>query len=294
MQDLLNVHVRGRRKKSILGQIWRPVFCEFFRQNMLSLKLSQCLIEFEKKEGFMKMMKTLTALILITFQVAGCASYKSQYVSFRPPEAYANKQEAGGVAVGAEAYTDSAEAKEAFGFDIRDTGLLPVQLVMNNLSGNTIQIVTDQTFLVDGQGRYWQVMPNSVVVERVEKSTQLAALGKGAGTGAFWGAAGGAILGAALGIVSGQNVGNAMGKGVALGAAGGAVIGTAKESGSNDRQISIVNDIRSKGLEGKFIPRDHLANGFLYFPGEAKSAKVIKLQFRENEGGKIHKITLNL
>lgn len=232
--------------------------------------------------------------MLITFQMTGCASYKSQYVSFRPPEAYANKQDAGGVAVGAEAYADRAEAKEAFGFDIRDTGLLPVQLVMNNLGGKTIQIITDQTFLVDAQGRYWQVMPNSVVVERVEKSTQLAALGKGAGTGAFWGAAGGAILGAALGIVSGQNVGNMMGKGAALGAAGGAVVGTGREAGSNERQVSIVNDIRNKGLESKSIPPDHLANGFLYFPGEAKSAKAIKLQFREYESGKIHNLTLNL
>lgn len=231
--------------------------------------------------------------MLVMVQIVGCTSYRSQYVSFRPPEAYANKQEAGGVAVGAEAYADSAEAKEAFGFDIRETGLLPVQLVMNNLGENTIQIVTDQTFLLDAQGRYWQVMPNSVVVERVDKSTQLAALGKGAGKGAFWGAAGGAILGAALGIVSGQNVGNMMGKGAALGAAGGSIVGTGKESSSTERQVSIVNDIRNKGLEGKSIPRDHLANGFLYFPGEAKSAKAIKLQLREYESGKIHNITLN-
>ena len=241
----------------------------------------------------MKTAKKLLVSILAIIQVAGCTSYRSQYVSFRPPEGYANKQESGGVAVGAEAYADSAEAKEAFGFDIRDAGLLPVQLVMNNLGTNTIQIVTDQTFLVDAQGRYWQVMPNSVVVDRVEKSTQLAALGKGAGKGAFWGAAGGAILGAALGIVSGRNVGNVMGKGAALGAAGGSIIGTGKESESRERQVTIVNDIRSKGLEGKSIPRDHLANGFLYFPGEAKSAKAIKLQFREYEGGKVHNITLN-
>lgn len=241
----------------------------------------------------MKIGKFLTILMLVIMSISGCTSYKSQYVSFRPPEAYANKQESGGVSVGGEAYADSGEAKEAFGFDIRESGLLPVQLVMNNVSGQTIQIVTDQTFLVDAQGRYWQVMPNSVVVDRVEKSTQLAALGKGAGKGAFWGAAGGAILGAAVGIVSGQNVGNMMGKGAAIGAAGGSIIGTSKEASSTDRQVSIVNDIRSKGLESKSIPPDHLANGFLYFPGEAKSAKSVKLQFREVESGKLHKITLD-
>ena len=242
-------------------------------------------------------MKTIikaAVVLLVLIQVAGCTSYNSQYVSFRPPEAYANKQEVGGVAIGAEAYADGEKAKEAFGFDIRDTGLLPVQLVMNNLSGKTLQIVAEQTFLIDAQGSYWQVIPNQTVVDRVEKSTQLAALGKGAGTGALWGAAGGAVLGAAIGIVSGDNVGNAMGKGAALGAAGGAIVGTGKEATSTDRQTAILNDIRSKGLESKMIPIGHLANGFLFFPGEAKTARSVKLQFRELETGKVHNVTLNL
>lgn len=242
----------------------------------------------------MKIIKTLTVFILMIVQIAGCTSYKSQYVSFRPPEAYANKQESGGVAVGAEAYAEKEAATEAFGFDIRETGLLPVQLVMNNLGGSAIQIVTDQTFLIDAQGRYWQVVPNTVAVERVEKSTQLAALGKGAGTGAMWGAAGGAILGAALGIVSGNNVGNAIGKGAALGAAGGAIVGTGKEATSTDRQSVIINDIRSKGLESKTVPRDYLANGFLFFPGEAKSAKALKLQFKDLQSGEVYTLTLYL
>ncbi len=242
----------------------------------------------------MRYVKILFVLILGVSQLTGCTAYKSQYVSFRPPEAYANKQEVGGISIGAEAYVNKDSATEAFGFDIIETGLLPVQIVMNNQSGKTLQIVTEQTFMIDSHDRYWQVVPNNVVVERVEKSTQLAALGKGAVKGGFWGAAGGAVLGAALGIVAGENVGNAMGRGAALGGAVGAVIGTGKEAGSNDRQISIVSDIRSKGLENKTIPRDHLANGFIYFPGEAKSAKAIKLQLIEHESGKVHNVTLYL
>jgi len=242
----------------------------------------------------MKSMKKAAVLILAVIQVCGCASYQSQYVPFRPPEAYANKQEVGGVAVGAEAYADGDVAKEAFGFDIRATGLLPVQLIMNNKSGKTLQIVTEQTFLLDAQGNYWQVVPNQTAVDRVEKSTQLAALGKGAGEGALWGAAGGAILGAAVGIASGQNVGKAMGAGAALGGAGGAIVGTGKEAVSTDRPTRILNDIRSKGLENKTIPIEHLANGFLFFPGEAKTASSIKLQLRELESGKVINVTLNL
>jgi len=242
----------------------------------------------------MKTVKILTALVLITFQVAGCTPYKSQYVSFRPPEAYANKQEAGGVSIAAEGYLGTDEAKEAFGFDIKATGLIPFQLVMNNKSGSSIQIVTDQTFLLDAAGNYWPVVPNQVAVDRIEKSTQLAALGKGAGVGALWGAAGGAILGAAVGIASGKNVGSAMGAGAALGGAGGAILGTGKEAVSTDRPTQILNDIRTKGLENKTIPHDHLANGFLFFPGEAQSAKSLKLQFKELESGKVFNVNLYL
>jgi hypothetical protein len=238
--------------------------------------------------------KYLSVLFIITFLIQGCTGYKSQYVSFRPPEAYSNKQVVDNISIGGEGYPDRAVARDAFGFDIIDTGLLPVQLVLDNRSNSTLSIVADQTFLVDAKGGYWPVVPNQVAVERVEKSTQLAAIGKGAGTGALFGAVGGAILGAAIGIVSGKNVGNAIGKGAALGAAGGAAIGTAKEATSTDRQTSIVTDIRNKGLEGKVIPKEHLANGFLFFPGEAKTAKAIVLQFKELESGKITRVTLNL
>ncbi len=241
----------------------------------------------------MNLKKSMAITILISMLLSGCASYKSQYVSFRPPEAYPNKQEVVGVVIGGEAYSDSGSALEAFGFDIRETGLLPVQLVMSNQNGNTLQIVTAQTFLIDDQGRYWQVVPNHAVIDRVEKSTELAAFGKGAGKGALIGAAGGAILGAAIGIASGKNVGNVMGKGAALGAAGGTFIGTGREASSTDRRTTIINDIREKGLEGKSIPREYLANGFLFFPGEAKSAKSLRLQFKEVETGKVNVTTIN-
>jgi len=238
--------------------------------------------------------KYFSLLLILTVLVQGCTSYKSQYVSFRPPEAYSNKQIVDNISIGGEGYPDRTVAKEAFGFDIIDVGLLPVQLVLDNRSNTTLSIVTDQTFLVDAKGGYWQVIPNQVAVERIEKSTQLAALGKGAGTGAVIGAVGGAILGAAIGIVSGSNVGNAIGKGAALGGAGGAIVGTAKEATSTDRQTSIITDVRNKGLEGKVIPKEHLANGFLFFPGEAKTAKAVILQFKELESGKIIRVTLHL
>ncbi|HEY5974867.1 MAG TPA: glycine zipper family protein [Geobacteraceae bacterium] len=242
------------------------------------------------------MKRKLAALILLPLMLlSACTGYKSQYVSFKPPEAYANRQLVDGIAIGGEAYADKSAADDAFGFDIRGAGLLPVQLVLNNQSGRSQSIVTNQTFLVDNAGRYWQVVPNSVAVDRLESSTQLAAFfGKGAGQGAVLGAAGGAILGAALGIVAGKSVGEAAGKGAALGAAGGAVIGGAKQGTSPERERRIIDDIRDKGLEGKEIPAEYLANGFLFFPGEANSAKEIRLQLLERDNGIVRSFILPL
>jgi hypothetical protein len=198
--------------------------------------------------------------------------------------------------VGGEAYADEDAAEKAFGFDIKGaSSLLPVQLVLTNNSGRTLEVVSSQTFLVDTENRYWTIIPNRDAVERVEKSTQLGAFfGSGAGKGATIGAVGGAILGAALGIVSGDNVGSALGKGAALGGAAGAVIGGTQEGTSPKREYRIIDDLREKGLEGKTIPSGGLANGFLFFPGEAPGARVLKLQMRERETGKIHTFDLTL
>ncbi|NVN98948.1 MAG: glycine zipper family protein [Geobacteraceae bacterium] len=242
----------------------------------------------------MKAIKKIVLFILVAIQIAGCTSYKSQYVAFRPPEAYSNMQQSGGISIGGASFANSDLASEAFGFDILATGLLPVQLVIENKSGRQLQIVTDQTFLIDKYGGYWQVVPNNVAINRVEGSTQLAALGRGAGKGALMGAAGGALLGAAVGIVTGQNVGNAVGKGAVIGGVGGAAVGTASTATSTDRQVAILNDIRSKGLEGKAIPTEFLSNGFLFFPAEAKTTSGIRIQIRELEGGQVHNLQLNL
>jgi hypothetical protein len=241
-------------------------------------------------------LKLMVYLILPIFALSGCTAYKTQYVSFRPPEGYANYQNVKGVAIGAEAYADKDQAQNAFGFDIKGAGgLLPVQLVMDNKTGSGLEIMQGQTFLVDDENRYWNVIPTNVAIERLEKSTELAAFfGSGAGKGAVLGAVGGAILGAALGIVSGKNVGSAVGKGAALGGAGGALIGGVKEGTSSERQYKITDDIRAKGLEGKLIPPDSLANGFIFFPGEASSAKELRLQYVVKHTGIVHSVVLKL
>lgn len=240
----------------------------------------------------MKSMKKIGLLVVLTLMVNGCATYKTQYASFRPAEEYANVQVTEGIKVGGEAYAGKDEAEKAFGFDIKGAGLLPVLVVINNGSGRTLEVVPNQTFLVDGTNRYWNVIPNRDAAERIDKATETGAIAKGAGKGAAVGAIGGALLGAAIGIVSGENVASSAGKGAALGAAGGAVVGGVKEGTSKDKEYKISDDIRDKGIEGKGISAEGLANGFIFFPAEAPSAKELRLQMRERETGKLYKFTL--
>jgi len=120
----------------------------------------------------------------------------------------------------------------------------------------------------------------------------LSAIGKGAGGKAALGAVGGAILGAAVGIVTGKNVGETAGKGAVIGGAGGAVYGGVKEGTSKGREYRISEDLKTKGLEGKTIPPASLANGFIFFPAEAKSALSLKFQLREKGSGDVHQIVL--
>jgi len=238
------------------------------------------------------MKKEIITLVAILGVLFGCTSYKTQYAGFRPADDYPNRQTVNDLTVGAEVYAGKATAKEAFGFDIQGTGLLPVQVVMNNQSAKTFEIHAAQTFLKDQDGRLWNVISNKSAVERIDKATQTGAIGRGAGKGAMWGAAGGAVLGAAVGVISGKNVMEAAGKGAAVGGAGGAVYGGTKGGTDSGKRWTIADDIREKGLEGKIIPPQALANGFLFFPAEAKTAKELRLQLREKDSAQVHTLTL--
>ena len=237
----------------------------------------------------------MICLLVIATHLSACATYESRSVSFRPPQEYANYQDADGLMVGAEPFADKKQAEEAFGFDIRAAGVLPVQIVMDNRSGQGVEVVTGQTFLVDGSNRYWKLLSNREAAERVQIATDAGAISGGAGTGAAWGAAAGAILGLALGIVSGRNAGVSAVKGGVLGGAGGAVIGGASKAGDDhQRDYKIVDDVRDKGMEGKVMASDNLASGFIFFPGEAESVKDLRLQLKYRNSGVVKTIILRL
>lgn len=240
-------------------------------------------------------MKKLICLLIITAHLSACATYESRSVSFRPPQDYANYSDSSGLMVGAESFADVKQAEAAFGFDIRSAGLLPVQVVIDNKSGQGVEVVSGQTFLIDDTNRYWKILTNREAVERVQKATEGGAITGGAGKGAVLGASAGALLGLAIGIVSGGNVGSAVVKGGVLGGAGGAVIGGANKAGDDrPREAKIADDVREKGVEGKVMPAEALASGFIFFPGEVSSAKELRLQVKFRGDGRVQTLNLKL
>lgn len=242
----------------------------------------------------MRRRRLLAVAAAMMFASAGCVSYKSQEVSFRPPSAYPNVQIVSGAQIAASAYADKGAAKQAFGFDVRAAGLLPIQVIIDNGGRHPLSVLPEQTFLVDDEGNFWNLLDNRTAYQRVEQSSEYARIGKGAGKGSLLGAAGGAVVGAAIGILTGENVGDTIMKGAAVGAAGGAVIG-GTEAGTSDeggRQIS--RDLANKDLKNQAVQPGSLGRGFLFFPGEAPSAASLRLQLREADTDLIHTVNLTL
>ena len=66
------------------------------------------------------------------------------------------------------------------------------------------------------------------------------------------------------------------------------------ENASNDARRKVMNDLKQKSLQNKTIDPKGLTFGFLFFPGEASSARLLRLQLKDSETGDIHVIKLAL
>lgn len=235
----------------------------------------------------------LLATAVLLLAALSCTSYKSREVAFRHPSAYGNVQSVAGAQVAAQMYEDTEEARKAFGFDIRSTGILPVQVIVDNTGTRSLEVVPDQTFLIDRDGGMWNMLDRQSAYERLEKSTEYARIARGAGRGTMLGAAGGALFGAAIGVLTGDFSEAAL-KGAAVGAAGGAIAGGARGASDQSEERRISRDLASKQLRNKPIKPGDLGRGFLFFPGEAISASNLRLQFRLGDSAETRTVNLSL
>ena len=91
----------------------------------------------------------------------------------------------------------------------------------------------------------------------------------------------------------GENVAEAAGKGAAAGAAAGATLGGVKGYSSNDARQRVINDLRTKSLQNRAVAIKSITYGFFFFPGEARSAKQLRLQLLQPDTGTIHVVKLH-
>ena len=241
----------------------------------------------------MRRMKWLCLIVIfLLVAVSACTKYERQVVPFKLPTAYPNATEAAEATIAAKAYDGKDEAGNAFGFDIRGAGILPVQVIFDNKGAHSLEIVPGQTFLVDEANNLWPILDASLAYDRINKKTELGnVVPEGAKSGMLAGAAGG-IIGAAIGIVTGTSVGEAAAKGAAIGAAAGLTMGGAKGLTDDEARYQIRDDLKTRSLEKRAVKPHEIAHGFIFFPGEAGKSKELRLHLKATDTGTIYPLIL--
>lgn len=236
----------------------------------------------------------IIAVFMAVFFAAACARYERQVVPFKMPAGYSNMTEVAGSQIAAKAFDTKKGAEQAFGFDILGAGVLPVQVVFDNKGKQAIEIVPDRTYLVDVDNNLWPILDSRLAYDRIEKKTALGEVApRGAKYGALAGLAGG-IIGAAIGIVSGRSIGEAAAKGAAVGAAGGLVVGGGQALDNAEARHAIREDLQSRSLQNRGIKPGEIAHGFIFFPGESKKTKELRLTVKETATGTTYPLNLRL
>lgn len=241
------------------------------------------------------MKKAITTFLwagLAVVWMTACTTYERQVVPFKLPTAYPNATAVADATVAAKAYDNNKEAGDAFGFDIRGAGILPVQVIFDNTGNHPLEIVTDKTYLVDEENNLWPILDERMAYDRLAKKTELGQVAPEAGKGALLAGAAGAVIGAAIGIVTGTNVGSAAGKGAAIGAAAGATMGGSKGLTDSEVQYQIREDLQKRTLEKRAVAPHELAHGFLFFPGEAKKSRELRISIRTVDTKQVYPLSL--
>jgi hypothetical protein len=103
-------------------------------------------------DGGIIMKKTIILLIsiIMILSFGACAkSYQAKPLPFKAPSSFPNATNVAGATIGVKAFVDPKDAKEAFGYDIREAGMLPVEIAFDHQGSIALEINPSQTFLED-------------------------------------------------------------------------------------------------------------------------------------------------
>jgi len=223
------------------------------------------------------MSKKICYLVFSALFLIGCSTYGHRVAPVPLPSLQNDHVNIDGVLLVARAYVDEDAAEKAFGFNIRGAGLLPVKVVIDNQSGESVRLLGQQTFLLDKKSQAWPLLTARQANERVTNRVQIVETVLGTGTSTVLMGAAGAIAGLAIGVLTGENLGTAAMKGAVLGGAAGAIYGGT--SRNNEIKGDIAYDLAGRSLQNQQIGAGELAHGYLFFPGlnEAESAQILRL-----------------
>ena len=235
----------------------------------------------------------IVVIVLAAFTMS-CSKYERQVVPFQLPSALPNATEVSGATIAAKAFSNKKDAEAAFGFDILDSGVYPIQVVFDNRGTHPLEVVPNQTFLTDVDNKTWPILDQGLAYQRISEKTEYGKVAPEAAKAGLLGGAAGAILGAAIGIVSGMPVGQYAARGAAAGAAVGATFGGAKGLNDPDVNRQIREDLQQRSLENRAIKPTELAYGFIFFPGEAKKGKDLRMLVKETDTGKTYVVNFPL
>lgn len=235
----------------------------------------------------------LVWVLVIALGLSGCA-YRDRVAPLDLPDPERGAVEIAGVMISGLAFVDARQARDAFGFDARRAGLLPVQVTFQNDGSEPVVVNTDQTFLVDQENQAWPVLSLDRAHARAKGYVEVGETVREAGRPALLLGAAGAVVGAAFGLVTGENVGSAAGKGATIGAAGGVLAGGAR--GYSEAGARVRRDLADKSLSSGPIRPNQIGYGVLFFPGksgeEAGSVKELRLALRIGEQPHIVRLPL--
>jgi hypothetical protein len=127
-------------------------------------------------------MKRLGILwLVLVAAIAGCASYRPTAAPIPQPGAMPHRQEVANAAVSADPYTQTERVKATFGGDLTASGVLPIQVNVENLGPKRLLVRPSDAVLELSDGRQSAPAGAFAAASKMERSGRVVAAAVGFG-----------------------------------------------------------------------------------------------------------------
>jgi len=212
------------------------------------------------------------ALIAMACLLSSCDSKQGGYEAVSLPESLAAPVAAAGTRFQALAYVNRQQSAAAFGLDIRNAGLLPLRISIDNRAGAAVKIIPRQTFLIDLENQAWPLLTSVQAFGRLEQAGihDLAYSSKPALDAMD------SLTGFALNVTTSATF-------------------SADATAYALPETRITENLKHKDLRNPTIPSGKVASGVLFFPGreEASSAHSLRICYEQDGRLKFLNLPLN-